>query len=196
MPIPLASAASHTVAHARTHTKSPLLLSSAATASIAAIANVAHAHNWACAFHHCMTVHLPTGRCIHMRRQLRSLTDPLVVSKHVLSADWSPEELLASVALHSPTPHALIDAGALVTGLSNEQVAARLLARLPAATFDGVVFLEHGGHKRILLRAGGGAMDLERCGVPKERRFSFYDQGELTPCTARAEGPMEDSPRH
>ena len=72
----------------------------------------------------------------------------------------------------------LIDAGALVTGLNNKQVAAHLLPKLPAA-MEGVVYLEHGGHKKIMLRSGA-TMDLERCGVPKERRFSFYDQVHTT----------------
>ena len=59
--------------------------------------------------------------------------------------------------------------------MSNRQVAEYLLPRLPL-NMEGVVFLERGGHKRILLRARGEAMDLERCGTPKERRFSFFDQ--------------------
>ena len=107
---------------------------------------------------------------------LRALTDPSVVSKCILPPEWSPEGIVTEVAKLSPLPHALIDAGALITGLDNEQVASRLLASLPPSRFDGVVFLQPGGHKRILLRTGEGAMDLERCGVPKERRFSFYDQ--------------------
>ena len=105
---------------------------------------------------------LEMGECVYApgddAKMMRSLTDPNVVSKHVLSADWSPEGLITSVAKHEPTPHALIDAGALVTGLSNEQVASRLLSSLPADMFDGVVFLVQGGHKRIVLRSGGGAM--------------------------------------
>ena len=47
------------------------------------------------------------------------------------------------------------------------------------AEFGGVVYLDEGDHKAILLR-GGGTMGLERCGLPKERRFSFFDQVHTT----------------
>ena len=104
---------------------------------------------------------------------LRALTDPAVVSKHDLPTQWNVSSILDAVMQLTPTPHALIDAGALMTGLTNEQVASRLLAGMPS--IEGVVYLEQGGHKKILLRTGG-AVDLERSGVPKEKRFSFYDQ--------------------
>ena len=78
------------------------------------------------------------------------------------------------VAAQRPAVHALIDAGALITGYTNLEVAGRLLPLL-GAEFGGVVYLDEGDHKAILLR-GGGTMGLERCGLPKERRFSFFDQ--------------------
>ena len=82
--------------------------------------------------------------------------------------------LRLQVASRRPAVHALIDAGALVTGYSNREVAQYLLPRL-GSELEGVVYLDHGGNKTILLRAGG-TMALERCGLPKERRFSFFDQ--------------------
>lgn len=42
--------------------------------------------------------------------------------------------------------------GALITNMDNEQVAAKLLALLPADTFDGVVFLDSNDRKMILVR--------------------------------------------
>ena len=86
--------------------------------------------------------------------------------------------MLEKVAALRPPVHALIDAGALITGYSNLEVAATLLPLLPAE-FGGVVYLDQGGNKAILLR-GGGTMGLERCGLPKERRFSFFDQVHTT----------------
>ena len=105
---------------------------------------------------------------------LSALTDPLVVSRMLLASTWSVAALLATIAELSPPAHALIDAGALITGLSNVEVAAQLLPRL-GPQFEGVVYLLEGGRKRILLRSGA-TMELERCGLPKERRFTFFDQ--------------------
>ena len=127
---------------------------------------------------------LEMGDCVYAQgddgKMLRALTDPAVVTKRNLPSDWSVDSLVESVTRLQPVPHALIDAGALITGLGNEQVARRLLDGLPADRYDGVVFLLQGGVKKILLRSGGAPMDLERCGVPKERRFSFYDQVHTT----------------
>ena len=88
---------------------------------------------------------LELGECVYQQgddaRMLKALTDPAVVSRQELGGDWSVAFLLQSVCDLRPTPHALIDAGALVTGMDNEQVANHLLPRLPAS-FEGVVFLE------------------------------------------------------
>ena len=93
------------------------------------------------------------------------MTDPAVCSCETLEPSWDVPSLLRRVAALTPTPAALIDAGALVTGLSNRAVAAALLeAGLRA--FDGVVFLDDDDRKVILLRAGGRVLPLERCGVP------------------------------
>jgi len=88
---------------------------------------------------------------------------------------WSVENLLKSIASCNPPFHALIDTGALVTGLTNYEVAAFLL-RNGLEGMDGVVFLDDEDRKMILLRDGFIVMPLERCGVPREKRFSFYDQ--------------------
>ena len=110
---------------------------------------------------------LEMGECVYQRgddgRMLAALTDPSTVSKVRLPADWSVTSLLAAATSLSPTPHALIDAGALITGMSNAEAATALLDALPPSHFDGVVFLESGGVKRILLRGAAEAVDLERC---------------------------------
>lgn len=52
------------------------------------------------------------------------LTDPAVASHRQLDTDWSVAGLLAEVAKSNDPPfHALIDGGALVTGMTNLEVA-------------------------------------------------------------------------
>lgn len=123
------------------------------------------------------------GECVYQMgddaKMLKAMTDPMVVSQYVLANDWTVESLLHAVANITPVAHALIDTGALITGMSNREVAGRLCDLLPSE-MEGVVYLEQGGHKKILLKAGRRPMDLERCGVPKEKRFSFFDQVHTT----------------
>ena len=89
---------------------------------------------------------------------------------------WTVQSLLDSIAYADPPFHALIDTGALITGLSNIQVAKYLLHedRLPG--FEGVVFLDDLGRKVALLRATGRVVLLEECGISLDKRFAFYDQ--------------------
>ena len=81
---------------------------------------------------------LEMGECVYQQgddgRMLRALTDPATVSREELSGKWSAISLLEQVTSLVPCPHALIDAGALITGYTNEEVARELLARLPAHT--------------------------------------------------------------
>ena len=71
------------------------------------------------------------GRCCFERgddgRILRTLTQPAVASIDLLGAGWSALGVLDRVASADPPYHALIDTGALVTGLDNLGVARRLL---------------------------------------------------------------------
>ena len=65
---------------------------------------------------------LPTNQLLHV------LTSPSVVGEsQALPDDWSVGALLARVATSEPPLHALVDTGALVTGLSNLEAATRLL---------------------------------------------------------------------
>lgn len=113
----------------------------------------------------------------------RVLTDSAVTTAEVCAADWSPSGLLSRVAEGSF--HALIDTGALITNMDNEQVARELLAKLPSEKFDGVVFLDQSDRKMILLRSNVGALgaravSLVTSGVVPERRFAFFDQVHTT----------------
>ena len=77
------------------------------------------------------------------KTMLRFLTDPTVTSQEILPQDWSVLQILDSIAgVHSGTSpyHALIDTGALITGMSNLEVARYLLER-GLRGVDGVVYL-------------------------------------------------------
>lgn len=97
----------------------------------------------------------------------------------VVERQWSVDSLLTLIA--ESHYHALIDVGALITGLDNAQVALQLLQR-GLAHVDGVVYLDEKDRKLIVERdpsAVSGfkaARPLEESGLPPERRFTFYDQ--------------------
>ena len=109
---------------------------------------------------------------------VRTLTSDELVDAITL-AEWSVTSLLKFVATSAPPFHALIDTGALVTGMNNEQVARFLLA-VGLPNMRGCVFLNDSDRKCIVLREGGTVMRLEECGIPPSQRFTFYDQ---THCT-------------
>ena len=80
------------------------------------------------------------------------------------SPRWTIKGLLRRVANGGYS--ALIDTGALITGMSNYEVAAYLL-EVGLADMDGVVFLDDWDRKMILIRAGAKVMELSQCGVAK-----------------------------
>src|SRR4051812_37448730 len=69
---------------------------------------------------------LELGRCQYEKgsdgKMLHVLTSPEFVSYDVLPATWTPASLLDMVAQAQPPYHALIDTGALITGMSNYEV--------------------------------------------------------------------------
>ncbi|CAE7661481.1 unnamed protein product [Symbiodinium pilosum] len=117
---------------------------------------------------------------------VHTLTNPEVVSFEVFGADWTVTSLLDRIAVGGF--HALIDTGALITGLSNKDVAVYLLgldnATVPHPTlpssFQGVVFIDDEGSKKILLRQTQEVLNLADCGIPATSRFAFYDQVHTT----------------
>lgn len=72
------------------------------------------------------------GRCRYETgddaRMVSVLTDGGVVSHEVLPADWDARSILRQTARASPPLHALVDSGALVSGFTNREAAAFLLA--------------------------------------------------------------------
>jgi len=112
-------------------------------------------------------------------KMLHILTSTANVTYQPLPLEWSVDSLVDLIALADPPFNALIDTGALVTGMSNLQVAHALLRRgLPHV--EAVVFLDELDRKMTLLRSGLKVVELAECGVALERRFSFYDQVHTT----------------
>ncbi|KNC47257.1 uncharacterized protein AMSG_03687 [Thecamonas trahens ATCC 50062] len=113
---------------------------------------------------------------------IRVLSSPTNVSVSLL-ADWSVDSILASVACPQPGDaapfSALIDTGALITGLTNEQVARKLLA-IGLEGFDVCVFLDASDRKMCVDRTPAPPVPLNRSGVALGRRFTFYDQVHTT----------------
>lgn len=127
---------------------------------------------------------LDLGECFYEPgsdgRVLSVLTNPEVAHAEVLPDSWTPLRLLDRIAAAQPPYAALIDAGALITNMDNEEVARYLLARLPATLFDGVVFLDRRDRQMILQRDNGLVVPVSQCGVPLARRFTFFDQVHTT----------------
>ncbi|CUF98858.1 Hypothetical protein, putative [Bodo saltans] len=109
------------------------------------------------------------GQLIH------TLTSPEIMSHLVMGSGWNVRTILDVVASANPPFHALIDTGALITGMSNLQVAQYLL-KTGLPQMEGVVYLDEEDRKMILVRATNRSLPLSECGIPKVKRFAFYDQ--------------------
>jgi len=88
------------------------------------------------------------GKVVHY------LTSPAICSVVSIPAGWNVYSLLDHIAkAENPIYHALIDTGALITGISNKRVAEYLL-RNGLSTLKGVVFLDEKDRQMVLLRKG------------------------------------------
>ena len=117
---------------------------------------------------------LELGKCQYEKgsdgKMLHYLSSPEIMSQEELEPDWSVKSLLDRVARASPPAHALIDTGALVTGMSNYEVA-RYLLRRGLSTMAGVVFLDAADKKMILLRTSMKVVPLDQSGIDRKDRF-------------------------
>jgi len=114
------------------------------------------------------------------------------------NSDWSARSILDYVATNSY--HVLIDTGALVTGLSNFEVATYLMRNgLEARGIFGVVYLDEHDRKMVLLAQSLTSVKLEECGLHLGQRFAFYDQIHTTVshicCTCQVSPPRCSSLR-
>ena len=128
-------------------------------------------------------VPLELGSCQYEKgsdgQMVSYLTSTSVCRVEYIRSNWSVHALLDSIATANPPYHALIDTGALITGMTNLEVARYLLEHgLP--TMEGVVFLDDADRKMILIRATMSIVPLSACGIRDSKRFSFYDQVHTT----------------
>ncbi len=107
------------------------------------------------------------------------LTNPSIVSTSLVADDWNVTRLLRDIATRQPPFSALIDTGALITGLDSEAVA-RVLLQEGLSSFEGCVFLDGSDRQMVLLRGASEPVLLATSGVSKEKRFTFYDQVHTT----------------
>tara|TARA_B110000305_G_scaffold45708_1_gene48638 strand:+ start:63 stop:524 length:462 start_codon:yes stop_codon:yes gene_type:complete len=97
------------------------------------------------------------------------LCDVNVVESLKIGEGWSVRSLLLEVIKSGF--HCLIDTGALITGMSNLDVAMFLLDEgLSEELYDGVVFLDDLDRQCILMRSTRLVVRLNQAGVPWARR--------------------------
>ena len=90
------------------------------------------------------------------------------------------DEMALQVATHNNPPfHALIDTGALVTDMTNKEVAECLL-REGLKNLEGCVYLDESDRQMVLMRSSPHPVPIKECGLPWEARFTFYDQVHTT----------------
>lgn len=108
----------------------------------------------------------------------RVLSDASVVAVDAVEAGWTPAGLLRVAAAYD----ALIDAGALVTGVTNREAAVLLLDYLPPGAFDAVLFFdEEDKPLHVTPRSTtGDEVVAADAGVAVDRRFTFYDHAHCT----------------
>ena len=121
---------------------------------------------------------------------IETLTQSDVISVEILE-DWNVISLIDHITDETKSFNCLIDAGALITGMNNEQVAKALLEdRLPH--MSACVYLDDFDRKMVVDRTNSKPIPLNRSGVPLHKRFTFYDQVHTTgmdiqqPINARA----------
>ena len=104
------------------------------------------------------------GEIIHTLSQ-----DAVVSVEQIRDKKWNVPSLLQKIATcTTPSIQALIDTGALITGMSSVEVARFLLrAGLTARGIEGVVYLDEHDRKMVLVGATDRSVKLEECGIPK-----------------------------
>ena len=105
---------------------------------------------------------------------LRILADPKITTPFEGDlSDWSVRGLLVMVA--QSNFDALIDTGALITGMSNEETA-RFLLRSGLRRKEGCVFIDETGKHKCVMRSTGRVVDLADCGLDPVSYSVFFDQ--------------------
>jgi len=128
------------------------------------------------------------GACVYAKgddgKVIQALSSIQTVSVWELGS-WTPSSILDVVAKarasnsRRPKYHALIDSGALVTGMTNKEVAEYLL-KTGLEGLDGVLFLNDKDERVVLERESFRIVELAQCGLSPEQRFTFYDHVHTT----------------
>lgn len=113
------------------------------------------------------------------------LASPSVVTLHSVASGWTVWSLLDLVAKHRGEAGeafcALIDCGALLCGLENQEVAKLLMESPLSSIKDGCVFLARGTDlPMIFLKGATHPVPLEDANLRPERRFCYFDQPHTT----------------
>ena len=112
---------------------------------------------------------------------LSTLTGVNVVSVEYTPDDWTVEAVLDNIARANPPVHALIDTGALITGMNNLEVAQFMLANGRMPSMDGGVFLDDSNRQMVLQRSNADKpVRLADCGLAWHKRL--YVDIILLPC--------------
>eukprot|EP00466_Bigelowiella_natans_P001199 jgi/Bigna1/76726/fgenesh1_pg.43_\ len=127
---------------------------------------------------------LDAGQCHYEQgtdgKLINVLCDPDVMSVSFKDSGWTVKSLLRDIATaKAPGFHALIDTGALVTGMSNLEVAKYML-QVGLHGKEGVVYLDRSDRQMVLLRDADQPVPLKQCGLSTGTRFTFYDQVHTT----------------
>ncbi|RYG67654.1 DUF3645 domain-containing protein, partial [archaeon] len=126
---------------------------------------------------------LELGSCHYERgsdgRVVEYLTSTNVMRTIAVPKGWDAKSILKLVATAQPSFHALIDTGALITGMSNK-AAAEYMLQVGLVGLKGVVYLDEEDKQMVILRKGLKVVKLVDCGLTPSERFSFYDQVHTT----------------
>ena len=138
---------------------------------------------------------LELGECTYEEgsdgKMVHFLTSPTVMSYEEVDDGWSVKLLLKKISTAPMyTYRALIDTGALITGLTNLEVARELMAEGGLPGVDGVVYLDSKDRKMILLRKTLRSVPLAESGIPLSRRFAFYDEVRYRLCYVLSKWPL------
>ena len=110
---------------------------------------------------------------------LHTLLNPSILSLKRKRGAWVPKDLLKMVLVDGY--NALIDTGALITGLDNSQVAKYIMQNDKHGRFDAAVFIDRTGERVFITKSNlDEPKKIGQCGVPLARRFTFYDQAHVT----------------
>ncbi|GIQ80246.1 protein of unknown function DUF3645 [Kipferlia bialata] len=114
---------------------------------------------------------------------LATLSDPAVMTVHHMQRGWGVGSILDTALSLRPSACALIDCGALISGMSNLDVAHAVLSNPNRDRgIRGVVYFD-ARDKEMVLLAGDDTntpVSLLECTLAPHERFTFYDQVHTT----------------